>query len=206
MLALKTWIGLSLLRLMPLTLPLELFYFKWAMTTWNTLLHSSLGRCSWTRPITQSTTRKCWQLSPPCQNGRITQWMPATLLSSGQITSCWNASSFLRDLAREKLGGIIPWHTTSSRLILRREIWIILLTCWVATPVHKFDKQELNDFNNITLLPNTFFHVDKSPATLRDRILDAQTYDLFSQRKLLEIEQATSSFKTGCFMANNNSL
>ena len=54
-------------------------------------------------------------------------------------------------------------------------------------PGHKFDKQELNDFNNITLLPDTCFHVNKPPASLRDRILDAQTYDLFSQRKLLEI-------------------
>ena len=73
-------------------------------------------------------------------------------------------------------------------------------------PGHKFNEQELNDFNNITLLPNFCFHVDKSPATLRDRILDAQTYDLFSQRKLLEIEQATSSSKAGCFTANANSL
>ena len=73
-------------------------------------------------------------------------------------------------------------------------------------PGHKFDKQELNDFNYITLLPNFCFHVDKSPATLRDRILDTQTYNLFSQQKLLEIEQATSSSKVGHFTANTNSL
>ena len=53
---------------------------------------------------------------------------------------------------------------------------------------HKFDKQELNDFNNITLLPNTCFHVNKSLVILRDSILEDQTYDLFSQWKLLEIE------------------
>ena len=71
---------------------------------------------------------------------------------------------------------------------------------------HKFDKQELNDFNNITLLPNLCFHVNKSPATLRDRILDTQTYDLFSQRKLLEIEQASSSLKTGHFTSVEDSI
>ena len=42
-----------------------------------------------------------------------------------------------------------------------------MLSC---DPGHKFDKQELNDFNNITLLPNFCFHVNKSLATLRDRI------------------------------------
>ena len=78
-----------------------------------------------------------------------------------------------------------------------------MLSC---SPGHKFDKQELDDFNNITLLPDTCFHVKKSPASLRDRILDAQTYDLFSQWKLLEIEQATPSSKAGCFTANANSL
>ena len=75
-----------------------------------------------------------------------------------------------------------------------------------CNPSHKFDKQDLNDFNNIALLPNTCFHVKESPANLRVLILDTQTYDSFSQRKLLEIEQATSSFKTGCFTANDNSL
>ena len=78
-----------------------------------------------------------------------------------------------------------------------------MLSC---NPGHKFDKQQLNDFNNITLLPGTCFHVNKSPDTLRDRILDALFYDLFSQCELLEIKQATSSFKNGCFTANKNSL
>ena len=54
-----------------------------------------------------------------------------------------------------------------------------------CNPGHRFDKQELNDFFNIFLLPNTCFHVHKYLATIRDRILDAQTYDLFSQWKPL---------------------
>ena len=78
-----------------------------------------------------------------------------------------------------------------------------MLSC---NPSLKFDEQESNDFNTITILSNTCFHIDKFLATLRDRNLDAQTYNLFSQQKLLEIEQATSSSKAGCFTANTNSL
>ena len=62
---------------------------------------------------------------------------------------------------------------------------------------HKFDKKELNSFNNVPLVLNPCFHSDKLPTTIKDRILDAQTYNLFSHKKLLEIILATSSYKTG---------
>ena len=77
-----------------------------------------------------------------------------------------------------------------------------MLSC---NPGHRYDKQ-FKWFQHYHSSSQHFFHGNKSLATLRDRILDTQTYDLFSQWKLLEIEQATSSFKTGCFTANDNSL
>ena len=42
-------------------------------------------------------------------------------------------------------------------------------------------------------------------ATIRDRILDTHTFDLFSQKMLLEIEQASFS-KLGQFTSKDNSL
>ena len=61
---------------------------------------------------------------------------------------------------------------------------------------------------SITLLssPNTCFHFYKFLATLKDKILDVLTFDLFYQKKLLEIEQATFSSKFGLFTLNSNSL
>ena len=76
----------------------------------------------------------------------------------------------------------------------------------IYNPGHKFDKNKLNNFNNIIFLLEFCFHADKTPVSLKDRIIDAQNSDYFCQKKFLRIEQATSLSKLGFFTLSNNTL
>lgn len=71
-------------------------------------------------------------------------------------------------------------------------------------PNHLFDREELDKLNRVTLLPEQLFNIQLGTMLLMDEVMEAQIADSFTQKRILEVTNTTSSQKLKQFSVINN--